>query len=211
MVRSLNLAVSLAAACMVADWGRASADVIFDEVVSMATSNHVETWEGTYSLTNVVEFASNGTDRIFACLYVCDEKGYSRADGRTIVDVYSGNSRCIKRIHAADTNIKGVTPVLQRIGIATNYPFAAYWMLWRHPGNGGLQKYTEYAFTNGCFSLVRHLEFGDVKPNRRWYLVENEDAYSASICPIVSDFHWYDNETIWENTNTIYRSYIGWP
>ena len=211
MKSSLNLAVSLVAVCMVADGYRANADVIFDEVVLMATSNHVETWEGAYHLTNVVEFASNGTDRIFACLYVCDEKGYSRADGRTIVDVYSGNSQCIKRIHASDTNIKGVTPVLQRIGVTTNYPFSAYWMLWRHAGSGGFLKYTEYALTNDCFSLVRCLHFFGPKTNKCWFVEEETaDSDEKTYTPI-ENFHWYDNATIWENTNTIYRSYMGYP
>lgn len=210
-MRSLNLAVSAVAAYMVVGGYRAGADAIFDEVVSMATSNHVATWEGTYNLTNVVEFASNGTDRVFACLYVCDEKEYSRADGRTIVDVYYGNSQCIKRIHASDTNIKGVTPVLQRIGVSTNYPFAAYWMLWRHTGSGGFLKYTEYALTNDCFSLVRCLQFFGPKTNRCWFVEEaitNTDDHTYTP---ITDFRWYDNETIWENTNTIYRSYIGYP
>ena len=210
-MKNRRSSLALIVACTIACAGEVEADGIADGVLCAATSNSVETWEGAYHVTNVVEFASNGTERIFACIYVCDEKEYCRVDGRTIVDVYAGSDQGIRRIYKSDTNIKGVTPVLQRIGVATNYPFAAYWMLWRHPGNGGLQKYVEYAFTNNCFSPIRHLEFGDVKPNRRWYLVEDEENYSASICPAVSNFHWYTNETIWENTNTIYRSYIGFP
>ena len=211
MKSSFSLAVSVVVACMGASMHKANADMIVDEVSSMATSNNVETWEGVYHLTNVVEFASNGTDRIFACLYVCDEKEYSRADGRTIVDVYSGNRQCIKRIHASDTNIKGVTPILQRIGVVTNYPFAAYWMLWRHTGSGGFLKYTEYALTNDCFSLIRCLQFFGGKTNRCWFVEEEaSDSDEMTYTPI-ENFHWYDNATIWENTNTIYRSYIGWP
>lgn len=182
-------------------------------VADHVATNHLETWEGRYSVSEIVTAATNsiGASLHFAIYrHVRKNESPGWYDG-ILAEVYQYQTGAVVKLTHADTNIKGVTPVLQRIGVSTNYPFAAYWMLWRHPGNGGLQKYTEYAFTNNCFSLVRHLEFGDVKPNRHWYLVENEDAYGGSISPVVNNFRWYDNETIWENTNTIYRSYIGYP
>ena len=183
-----------------------------DAVYDMMVTNHLETWEGAYYASEIVPLSTNGLMGSLYCGIYSNENYNAETGwrGGSLVEVYQCSGTNVNRLLSAETNIKGVTPVLQRIGISTNNPFAAYWMLWRHPGNGGLQKYTEYAFTNNCLSLVRHLEYGDMKPNH-WYEVENEDVFSAAICPPISNFQWYANETIWENTNTIYRSHIGWP
>lgn len=182
-------------------------------VADVVSTNSVRTWEGTYSIMDFVDATTNSVEpTLHFAIY-----GHERMNENpmwycgNLFEAYQCQTGVVTKLFSAETNIKGVTPVLQRIGVVTNYTFAAYWMLWRHPGNGGLQKYTEFAHTNNCFSLVRHLEFGDVRPNMHWYLVENEDEYNAETCQVVNGFQWYSNETIWENTNTTYRSFVGWP
>ncbi len=159
---TVNLLVSL-----ISVWG---IDLDCSAVADNVATNCLETWEGFYSFSETVTATTNssGTSLHFVVYrheMMSESPGWY--DG-ILFEVYQCQTGVVMKLISADTNIKGVTPVLQRIGVATNYPFAAYWMLWRHPGNGGLQKYVEYAFTNNCFSPIRHLEFGDVKPNRRW-------------------------------------------
>ncbi len=72
-------------------------------------------------------------------------------------------------------------------------------------------KYVEYAHTNRCFTLVRCLQFAGEKENRRWTKEEYDDELEDFVYIPVTNFCWYANETIWENTNSVYRSCVGWP
>ena len=180
-----------------------------DEYVvwSVATSNRLETWEGRYALSDMFTISSSNFCQgftFYSCLYQHKNwvKNSSRKSG-TLFEMYGSISGKVCKVLSANENVKGVTPVLLKIGIDIINYTDILCLHWRYQGNGGLQRFDQYVFTNNVFSLLRQFEYCDQGNGMQWYELQDGTLDLKFRSSQGIDFK---SETIvWENTNTIYH------
>ena len=176
-------------------------------VCGMAASNRLETWEGRYALSDVFKISSSNFCQgltLYSCLYQHENwvKNPSRKSG-TLFEMYGSISGKICKVLSANENIKGVTPVLLKIGVEAINDTDVLCLHWRHQGNGGLQRFDQYVFTNNVFSLLSQFEYCDQGNGMQWY--ELRDGALDSRFRSSQGFDFKAETIVWENTNTIYH------
>ncbi len=176
-------------------------DAAKDLVAAMAATNHLETWEGRYSFSCLIPLGHVGSSNVlYGCLYRCDSRNAATLwhEG-TLLEAYAVSTGHVSRVMAADTDIKGVTPVLLEAAVLTNGPSASYGFMWRHPGNGGFMRCTEYVYTNQAMRQIGRWEYVGNRNDKHWHWAVDDDTL------IQTNFTWQPLETIWRNEDTLYR------
>ena len=177
-------------------------------VRNMASSNRLETWEGRYVLSDTFSVASNNSCfgmTLYGCLY--QHEKWSRKSNRksgTLFEMYGSCSGMVQKVLSANENIKGVTPVLLKIGVSTTEESNALCLHWHHQGNGGMQRFDQYVLSNNIFRLFRQFEYCDQGDGMQWHEV-NDGLLNARCLP-TSESVIKTEKVVWHNTNTMYKA-----
>ena len=169
---------------------------VMDDVVPVAATNSLETWEGSFSFREAAMLDDvPGVTNMCLCIY-----GNEGVAG-TLLEVYIQGAGGVGKALSAAENAMGVTPVLLQFGVCTNQAEIAFWSRWRHPGNGGFLSHLRYSATNGVLSVSTRHEFCDMGAGKTWHRVEADGRFVA-----VTNLARIGEITLWTNTNTVYSA-----
>lgn len=157
-------------------------------------TNVLYTWEGEFRVCEVGPLLTND-------LYVCTFTN-GNCEG-TLVEIYAYHSNGLVRVFQSDRNVKGVTPVVLKMGVDTNSPSSLIWGLWRHPGNGGSMQYNVYEYTDLTMRTLVAFEYMETTGGHSWFLVDGDGELGVS-----TNLDFTTNRPLWTNRRTRYGNGI---
>lgn len=134
------------------------------------------TWEGVY------KFSGESTLKISGLkdLHVLKYRG-SGSEG-DLVDFAEGDgSNDLHLLREANTNVKGVTPILEGIDVLPDDGGAEIIVRWKHPGQGGLRRVEKYRYTSAGLVLISRSELMEIDGEKQWISEKALDRKEAEM------------------------------
>ncbi|MGI6495280.1 MAG: hypothetical protein ACOX5G_04190 [Kiritimatiellia bacterium] len=138
-----------------------------------------QSWEGPYVFSDEQIVSIEGQTDLHILIY------RKRGNEGTLVDFASAASEgSLRLLREADTNLKGVVPVLEGIDVLPGANEAEILVRWRHPGQGGLRSVHKYRYNSEGLELVARSDLVRVDRKMKWVVVEPaERSTPARLAP----------------------------
>lgn len=138
-----------------------------------------QSWEGTYVFFEEKIVSIEGQADLHILIY--------RKSGNegTLLDFASAASKgSLRLLREADSNLKGVVPVLEGIDVLPGANEAEILVRWRHPGQGGLRSIHKYRYNSVGLELVARSDLVRVDSKMKWVVAETADRSTpARLAP----------------------------
>ena len=112
-------------------------------------SKSYSTWEGSYAFTDEMILRIEGLPDLHVFIYRHPDR-----EGALIHFAAIASDDSLYLLREADTNIKGVTPILEGIDVLPDANRAEIIVRWRHPGQGGLRSVEKLRYSPNDLQFV---------------------------------------------------------
>ena len=138
-----------------------------------------QSWEGPYVFSDEQVVSIEGQADLHILIY--RQKGNEGA----LIDFASAVSDgSLRLLREADSNLKGVVPVLEGIDVLPGANEAEILVRWRHPGQGGLRSVHKYRYNSEGLELVARSDLVRVDRKMKWVVAETaERSTPARLAP----------------------------
>lgn len=138
-----------------------------------------KTWEGPYTFSDEKIVSIEGQADLHILVY------RRRGNDGALVDFASANSLgFLHLLREADSNLKGVVPVLEGVDVLPGENEAEILLRWRHPGQGGLRSVHKYLYNSETLKLVARSDLVNVDRKMKWMIAETvERSTPAKLAP----------------------------
>lgn len=132
------------------------------ERATLSSRTH-RTWEGVY------KFSGESTLKMWGLKDLHVLKYRTSGSEGDLVEFTNENAKdTLQLLREVNTNVKGVTPVLEGIDALPNDDGAKIIVRWRHPGQGALRMVEEYHYTANGLMLVSRSHLMEIDGERQW-------------------------------------------
>lgn len=132
------------------------------ERTTLSSRTH-RTWEGVYKFSGESTLKISGLKDLHVLRY---RRSGSEGD---LIDFAEGDGNDdLHLLREANTNVKGVTPILEGIDVLPDDGGAEIIVRWRHPGQGGFRMVEKYRYTSAGLVLIGRSELMEIDGEKQW-------------------------------------------
>jgi len=114
-----------------------------------------QTWEGAYKFSGFKVVKIEGMKDLYVLIY----RNLGKSEGHLVDFAVATGDKHLRLLFEADTDLKGVVPILEGVEVFPGRDEAEVIVRWRHPGNGGFRTVEKYRYSATGLSLMDCSEF----------------------------------------------------